>query len=101
MSDSVTPWTVAHQVPLSMGFPRQEYWRGLPFPSPGDLPNPGIEPEFLISLALAGGFFTTSAPGKPVIITVLGYSEFDYMLNFTVCSTLSFLMNHNCTVITI
>ena len=45
MSDSsVTPWTVAHQAPLSMGFPRQEYWSGLPFPSPGDLPHPGIEP---------------------------------------------------------
>ena len=40
----VTPWTVAHQVPLSIGFSRQEYWSGLPFPSPGDLPNPGIEP---------------------------------------------------------
>ena len=46
MSDSfVTPWTVAHQAPLSMGFSRQEYWSGLPFPSPGDLPDPGIEPE--------------------------------------------------------
>ena len=40
----VTPWTVAHQDPLSMGFSRQEYWSGLPFPSPGDLPNPGTEP---------------------------------------------------------
>ena len=40
----VTPWTVAHQAPLSMGFSRQEYWSRLPFPSPGDLPNPGIEP---------------------------------------------------------
>ena len=40
-----TPWTVAHQAPLSMGFSRQEYWSGLPFPSPGDLPHPGIEPE--------------------------------------------------------
>ena len=39
----VTPWTVTHQAPLSMGFPRQEYWSGLPFPSPGDLPDPGIE----------------------------------------------------------
>ena len=38
-----TPWTIAHQAPLSMGFPRQEYWSGFPFPSPGDLPNPGIE----------------------------------------------------------
>ena len=38
------PWTIVHQAPLSIGFPRQEYWRGLPFPSPGDLPDPGIEP---------------------------------------------------------
>ena len=45
LSDSVTPWTVAHQAPLSMGFSRQEYWSGLPFPSPGDLPYPGIEPS--------------------------------------------------------
>ena len=43
----VTPWTVAHQAPLSMGCPRQEYWSGLPFPSPGDLPNPGVEPTSL------------------------------------------------------
>ena len=45
VSDSATSWTVARQVPLSMGFPRQEYWSGLPFPPPGDLPDPGIEPE--------------------------------------------------------
>ena len=45
MSDSVTPWTVAYQAPLSMGFSRQEYWSGVPFPSPGDLLNPGIEPR--------------------------------------------------------
>ena len=55
----VTPWTVAHQAPLSMGFSRQEYWNGLVFPSPGDLPNPGIELAFLVFLALAGGFFPT------------------------------------------
>ena len=57
-----TPWTVAHQTPLSMGFSRQEHWSGLPFPSPGDLPNPGIgmEPTSLKSPALAGGFFTIS-----------------------------------------
>ena len=54
-----TPWTVAHQAPLSVGFPRQERWSGLPFPAPGDLPNPGIEPA---SPALAGGFFTTEPP---------------------------------------
>ena len=57
----VTLWTVTHQVPLLMGFSRQEYWSGLPFPSPGDLPNPGIEPVSLMSPALAGSFFTTSA----------------------------------------
>ena len=63
----VTPWAVAGQVPLSMGFPRQEYWSGLPFPSPGDFPDPGIEPKSLISPALAGRFFTTEPPGKPSI----------------------------------
>ena len=56
----VTPGTVAHQAPLSMGFSRQEYWSGLPGPFPGDLPDPGIEPTSLVSPALAGGFFTTS-----------------------------------------
>ena len=55
----VTPWTVAHQAALSMGFSRQEYWSGLPFPSPGDLPDPGIKPTSLTSPALASGFFTT------------------------------------------
>ena len=54
----VTPWTIAHQAPLSMGFSRQEYWSGLPFPPPGDLPDSGIEPACLLSPALAGGFFT-------------------------------------------
>ena len=57
----VTPWTVAHQAPLFLGLPRQEYSRGLLFPSPGDLPDPGIKP---MSPALAGGFFTTEPPGK-------------------------------------
>ena len=58
---SATLWTVASQAPLSMGFSRQEYWSGLPFPPPGDLPDPGIEPTSPSSPALAGGFFTTSA----------------------------------------
>jgi len=58
----VTPWTVAHQAPLSTAFPRQEYWSGLPFPSPGDLPRPGIEHK---SPALAGRFFTAEPPGDP------------------------------------
>ena len=57
-----TPWTVAHQAPLSMRLSRQEYWSGLPFPPPGDLPSPGIEPT---SPALTGEFFTTEPPGKP------------------------------------
>ena len=58
----VTPCTaVAHQIPLSKGFSRREYWNGLPCPSPGDLPDPGTEPTTLRSPALAGGFFTTSA----------------------------------------
>ena len=57
---SVTLWTVAHQAPPSMGLSRQEYWSGLPFPSPGDLPDPVIELVSLASPALAGGFFTTS-----------------------------------------
>ena len=56
-----TPWTVAHQAPLSLGFSRQEYWSGLPCPPPGDLPNPDIKPTFLKSPALAGGLFTTGA----------------------------------------
>ena len=56
----VAPWTVAHQVPLSMGFSRQEYWSGLPFPTAGDLLDPGIE---LASRALAGRFFTTEPLG--------------------------------------
>ena len=58
-----TLWTVAHQAPLSMGFLRQKYWGGLPFPSPGDLPDPGLEP---MSSALASGFFTTESSGKPI-----------------------------------
>ena len=65
-----TPWTVACQVRLSMEFSRQEYWNGLPFPPPGDLPNPGIEPSWLVSPALAGGFFITVPPGKPHPINV-------------------------------
>ena len=58
----VTPWTVALQAPLSVRFPRQEYWGGLPFPSPWDLPNPGVEPA---STALAGGFLAILL-GSPI-----------------------------------
>ena len=55
-----TPWTVAFQVPLFMELPKQEYWSGLPFPTPEDLPNPQMEPISLASPALAGGVFTTA-----------------------------------------
>ena len=58
---SVTPWIVALQPPLSMGFSRQEHWSGLPCPPPGNLPDSGIEHTSLMFPALAGGFFTTSA----------------------------------------
>jgi len=71
MSNSATPRTVAHQALLSMGFPRQEYWSGLSFPSPGDLPNPRIKPRSLESSALAGGFFTTAPPEKPNVAQIL------------------------------
>ena len=57
-----TPWTVAHQAPPFMGFSRQEYWSGLPFPSPGDLPDPGIESR---SPALQADTLTSEPPGKP------------------------------------
>ena len=60
----VTPWTVAHQAPLSMECSRQECWSGLPFPPSRDLPNPGIRPKSLVSPALASGFFTTVPLGK-------------------------------------
>ena len=64
----VTPWTVVCQSPLSMGFSRQEYWSGLLFPSPGYLPDPGIEPR---SPALAGRFFTTSATWEIPVLKIL------------------------------
>ena len=73
-----TPWTVAHQVPLSMGFLRQDYWSGLPFPSPEDLPNVGIEP---MSPALAGIFFTPESPGKPLS----KYKELQISYPISVC----------------
>ena len=60
-----TPWTVACQTSLSMGFPRQEYWSGLLFPPPGDLSHPGIETASPVSPALTDRFFTTEPPGKP------------------------------------
>ena len=67
VSDSATPWTVAHQASPSVEFSRQEFWSRLPFPPPGDLPDPGIKPVTLSSPALASRFFTTTPPGKPYI----------------------------------
>ena len=61
----MTPWTVAHQAPLSMEFSRQEYWSGLPFPTPGDLPNPMVDPASLLSPELPSGFCSTAPPVKP------------------------------------
>ena len=70
----VTPRTILYtvrQAPLSMGFSRQEYWSGLPFPTLGDLPDPGMKPVFLVSPKLAGGLFTTESPGKPHILSYI------------------------------
>ena len=70
------PWAIAHQAPLSLKFSKQEYWSGLPFPTPGDRPDPGMEPT---SPALAGEFFTTEPPGKPglyldsAVVNILPY----------------------------
>ena len=73
-----TPGTVAHQAPLSIGFSRQEYWSGLPFPTPGNLPNPVIE---LSGSFIAGRFFPTEPPGKPLYIHDLAYYT-NYEYNF-------------------
>ena len=75
-----TLWTVAHQAPPSMGFSRQEYWSGLPFPSPGDLPNPGIKPR---SPALQADALTSQPPGKP--FWVRGKLLAFYWYNLTKC----------------
>ena len=61
----MTSWAIAGQALLSLGFPRQECWSGLPFPSAGDLPDPGVEP---MSSALGGGYFTTESPGKSCVL---------------------------------
>ena len=81
MSNSAILWTTARQAPLSMGYSRQEYCRGLPFPFLGDLPNPGIEPSSLKSPALAGGFFMTSATWEALIPKLEANSHF-YTLKY-------------------
>ena len=80
----VTSWTIAHQAPLSMGFSRREYWSGLPFPSPGDLPDPGIKPASLASPALACSLLS-EPPGKP--------STHVFLLNFFFCGNIEVLLS--------
>ena len=75
-----TLWTVARPVPLSIEFFRKEHWSGLPFPTPKDLPHSVIKPASPVSLALAGGFFTTEPPGNPVLIIYL----YNWFLNVLV-----------------
>ena len=70
----MTPWTVAYQAPQSMEFSRQEYWSGLPFPSPGDLPNSGIEPR---SPALQADALLAEPPGKPLLPPEWGFEKSD------------------------
>ena len=81
---SVTPWTVAHQAPLSMGFSRQDYQCGLPCPPPGDLPDPGVEPVSPVSPALAGGFFTTRATCETLsnFQKTFSYKRIQYVSHF-------------------
>ena len=86
MSDPAIPWTVAYQASPSMGFSRQEYWSGLPFPSPGDLPDPGIEPG---SPALEADALTSEPPGKQIRRVNLGVGSQCVCLS----STLSFIYN--------
>ena len=81
------PWTVAHQVPLSMGFSRQKYRSGLPCPPPGDLPNLGVKPVSLMSPTLAGVFFPTSAPWGHFFIQFSSVTQ--------PCPTLCDPMNHS------
>ena len=80
-----TLWTAAHHTPQSMGFSREEYCSGLPCPSPGDLPNPGIEPASLVSLPLAGGFFTTSTTNVLVKLGHFSSPAYGHVWGFGDC----------------
>ena len=88
-----TPWAIAHQAPPFMGFPRQEYWSGLSFPSPWDLPGPGIEPG---SSALFRGFFTAEPPGQ-LLISVYHFPSM-CVVSFS-CPLVYILMLHQCHII--
>ena len=89
-SVSAIPWTVARQAPLSLGFSRQEYWSGLPYPSPGDLPNPGIKPISWASPELQAGYLPTEPPEKP---PVASYILYIYVRIYNL-SVLSFVDGH-------
>ena len=92
----MNPWIIDHQAPLSIGFSRPEYWSGLPFPRPGDLPNPGIEPMSPESHVLTAGFFTTEPPGKPLVfffffyVSVLFCFMFLFYYGFTILKILEY-----------
>ena len=78
-----TPWTVTRQAPLSMGVSKQEYWSGLTFPTPGDLPDPGIEPESLTSPSLVGRSFTTSTTWKARNWARVSYYSYEWSSYFS------------------
>ena len=78
----MTPWTAAHQTPLFLVFSRQEYWSGLAFPPPGDLPNLGMKPMALWSPALASRFSTTVPPGKPIFVLPSSKSLFPFQITW-------------------
>ena len=90
----VTPWTVARQAPLSMGFSRQEYWSGLPCPPPGDLPEPGVEQEAPCTFCIAGGFFTSEPLGKPqwpcMLLQMAAFPSFEKLSNIPLYVNLTF-----------
>ena len=79
----VTPWTVAYHAPPSVGFSRQEYWSGLPFPSPGDLPNPGIEPG---SPTLQADALPSEPPGKLIYIYIYTHTHTHTHIYVYICS---------------
>ena len=79
---SATPWSITRQAPLSVEFSKQEYWSGLPFPIPGDLPDPGIEPTSPASPILASRFFTIEPPEKPQLLIKLPQTVIEVTLLF-------------------
>ena len=87
-------WIVDHQLPLSIGFSRPEYWSGLPFPCPGDLPDPGIEPMSPESHVLTAEFFTTEPPGKPLFfffyVSAFFVLCFCFIMVFTIIKILAY-----------